>query len=237
MSFYSDFAPYYEKVFPFREQVYSFLREHAGRLGGAVLDAGCGPGHYCGMFLRDGFRVTGIDLDQMMIDAASAAYPQGIFNCMDIAEIGSLENSFQLAYSIGNVLAHLPFERLGTFIEDSYAILQTRGYWIVQLVNWDYLLTQKDYTFPVKTIFDGSVTFHRRYSRISPEGVVFEAKLIIEGATVFNEQTKLYPLASDLFFRLHQAAGFLLEGVYADFDKSKFRKECQSGLIMVFRKR
>ncbi len=236
MSFYSDFAPYYELIFPIRQQVYSFLREHAGTSVGAVLDAGCGPGHYCGMFLRDGFRVTGIDLDQMMINAAKAAYPQGIFKCLDIAAVGSLQGSFQLIYSIGNVIAHLPFERLEPFLVDVYAALQVGGFWIVQVVNWDYLLTLKEYTFPVKTIAAETVTFHRRYSQISHERVVFEVQLTAEGITVFHEQSLLYPLNSDALLSAHQGAGFSLAGVYAGFDKSGYRQDRNSGLVMAFTK-
>ena len=236
MSFYSDFAPYYDLVFPVREQVYSFLREHAGKSGGAVLDAGCGPGHYCGLFLRDGFRATGIDLDQMMIDEAFAAYPQGLFHCIDIAGIGSLKSSFQLIYSIGNVLAHLPLASLEPFLCDVYASVETGGYWIVQVVNWDYLMTLKDYTFPVKTITGWNVTFHRRYSLISPEQVTFEVQLVSEGKTVFSEHSMLYPLTSQAFIRLHQTAGFFLEGIYSGFDKSEFMSDVSTGLIMVYKK-
>ena len=60
MSFYSWFAPYYELVFPFREEVYSFLREHAGRYGSAVLDAGCGPGHIVVCFYVTDFGLQGL---------------------------------------------------------------------------------------------------------------------------------------------------------------------------------
>jgi len=236
MSFYSDFASYYELVFPLRGEVYSFLRKHAVRSEGAVLDAGCGPGHYCGMFLRDGFRVTGIDVDRMMIEAARAAYPQGVFQCIDIAEIGSLQGSFQLIYSIGNVIAHLPYEMLEAFLVDGYAALDTAGFWIVQVVNWDYLLTLKEYMFPVKTIADGTETFYRRYSQISHESVTFEVELIEEGITVFSDQSQLYPLTSDTLLRLHQGAGFSLAGVFAGFDKSGYIKDLDSGLIMVFTK-
>ena len=236
MSFYSDFAPYYELIFPVRKQVYAFLREYAGRSPGAVLDAGCGPGHYCGMFLRDGFRVTGIDLDRMMIDAATIAYPHGVFRCMDITEIGSLQVSFQLIYSIGNVIAHITHERLKNFLADGYAALETGGFWIVQVVNWDYLLGFNEYPFPVKSIGDGMVIFRRRYSRISHEGVAFEVELTVEGVSVFNEQFQLYPITSDALLRLHQDAGFSLAGVYAGFDKSGYRNDRDSGLVMVFTK-
>jgi 2-polyprenyl-3-methyl-5-hydroxy-6-metoxy-1,4-benzoquinol methylase len=237
MSFYSDFTPYYELVFPFRKQVYSFLKEYAGRSGAELLDAGCGPGHYCGMFLRDGFRATGIDLDQMMIEAASAAYPKGVFRCIDITAVASLQSSFQLIYSIGNVLAHLQSDRLAAFLRDVYTALEIGGCWIFQVVNWDYLLTLTTYAFPIKTISDGSVTFRRRYSHISYEEVTFEVQLVLEGKTVLSECSQLYPLTSEAFILLHQAAGFSLEGVYSDFEKSKFRSDCDSGLVMVFIKR
>ena len=58
MSLYSEFAPWYEQLFPFREEVYLFLREHAGTSGSRILDTGCGPGHYCDRFQRDGFPAT-----------------------------------------------------------------------------------------------------------------------------------------------------------------------------------
>jgi SAM-dependent methyltransferase len=54
MSLYSEFAPWYEQLFPFREEVYLFLSEYAGTSGSTILDAGCGPGHYCARFQHDG---------------------------------------------------------------------------------------------------------------------------------------------------------------------------------------
>lgn len=236
MSFYSVFAPYYELVFPFREEVYTFLREYAGPTGGAVIDAGCGPGHYCGRFIRDGFRVSGIDLDRKMIETAAAAYPQAVFRCVDIAGTGSLQGRAQLIYSIGNVLSHLPFERLTYFLGRVYAALETGGSWVLQVVNWDYLLTLQEYTFPIKIIAEGSAAFYRRYCRISSERTVFDVQLTVGQKTVFNEQYLLYPVTADVFILLHQEAGFFTEGVYADFNKSVFSKDRDSGLVMVFTK-
>jgi 2-polyprenyl-3-methyl-5-hydroxy-6-metoxy-1,4-benzoquinol methylase len=89
MSFYSEFACWYEQIFPFREEVYLFLREHAVPPGCAVLDAGCGPGHYCRRFHQDGFRPTGMDLDPEMIAAAAGTSPAVAFHCMDITELAS----------------------------------------------------------------------------------------------------------------------------------------------------
>ncbi len=237
MSFYSEFAPWYREVFPFREATYQFLCDHAGVQGSALLDAGCGPGSYCGRFLGDGFRVTGIDLDPKMIESASAAYPVGEFRCMDITALASLNRSFQLIYSIGNVLAYLSVERLEQFLGSVYEALEPGGSWIFQVVNWDYLLTQQEYTFPVITIDEGRVTFHRRYRHISPDHVAFEVWLSSGGDILFHEESKLYACSSETFLRLHAAAGFSLEGVYAGFDKSAFLKSRNSGLVMAFTKR
>lgn len=236
MSFYSGFAAYYEQVFPFREEVYTFLREHAGQAGGAILDAGCGPGHYCGRFIHDGFGVSGIDLDSTMIETAATAYPQGVFQCMDITGLGSLHRHFQLIYSIGNVVSHLPVKGVEDFLDSAYAALEPGGSWIFQVVNWDYLLKMKEYTFPEKVIAEGSAVFCRRYCLISSERTVFDVQLTAGSKTVFHDQTLLYPLTSEAFIRLHESAGFFLKGLYAGFDKSRFNKDRDSGLVMVFTK-
>ncbi|NTV17115.1 MAG: class I SAM-dependent methyltransferase, partial [Chlorobiaceae bacterium] len=128
-------------------------------------------------------------------------------------------------------------ERLAVFLTSVYAALETGGCWIFQLVNWDYLLSLKEYTFPVKTLAPYSIEFHRRYSLISAEQVVFEVQLNKRGKIVFKEQSRLYPLTSEVLLKLHAAAGFSLEGIFSGFDKSGFSSSRNSGLIMVFTKK
>ncbi len=236
MSFYSEFACWYEQVFPFREEVYLFLREHAAHPGSTVLDAGCGPGHYCRRFQQEGFRPTGIDLDPEMIAAAAATSPAVAFHAMDIVELASLKQSFRLIYSIGNVVAHLSSEQFSAFLDQVHAALEPGGCWIFQTVNWDYLLHLSAYTFPVKTVGDASLSFHRRYLDISPEQAIFEVELMAEERMIFNEQTILYPLTADGLLQRHEAGGFSHEGTYGGFDKTPFSREQNSGLVMVFTK-
>lgn len=237
MSFYSEFALWYEQIFPFRGEVYLFLREHAAPPGNAILDAGCGPGHYCSRFQLDGFRATGIDLDPEMIAAAEATSPAVAFHAMDIAELASLKQSFRLIYSIGNVVAHLSPDRFSAFLAQVHAALEPGGCWIFQTVNWDYLLTLSEYRFPVKTVGDGSVSFYRSYPDISPEQVIFEVELQADNHKIFSEQAILYPLTADSFRQRHEATGFTMEGIYAGFDKTPFSREHNSGLVMVFTRR
>jgi len=144
MSLYSEFAPWYEQLFPFREEVYLFLCEHAGTSGSSILDAGCGPGHYCARFQHYGFCSTGIDLDPKMIDEASASFPGSEFHCMSIEDISSLHRSFRLIYSTGNVVAHLSPARFSAFLQNVYTALEPGG-------CLNYILGLAEYRFPVKT--------------------------------------------------------------------------------------
>lgn len=235
MSFYSEFAPYYEQVFPFREEVYDFLKGYA-RADGAVLDIGCGPGHYCGRFARDGFAAVGIDLDSRMIGAAKASYPQASFHCMDMADAGVLLGTFGLAYSIGNVLSHLSPGKLERFIAEMYTLLAPGGCWVLQVVNWEEMLDRREFLFPVKTLDGGEMTFHRRYSDITQEQVRFTFSLKRGDAAVFSEEFALYPVPSGRYRQLHERAGFICTGSYGAFGGKAFSRERSAALVMVFRK-
>jgi len=237
MSFYSEFATYYERVFPFREEVYAFLKGYAGAHGCSVLDIGCGPGHYCCRFARDGFAVQGLDLDSRMIEAASANCPDVSFHCKDMSGVERMHGPFRLVYAIGNVFSHLHPEKLGRFVASVHSLLSPGGYWVFQVVNWDAVLERKEYVFPIKVIDEGETGFHRRYSGITREQVVFEFSLRKGDATLFSEQLVLYPVTSGGYRQLHEAAGFISAAILGGFDAEAFSPEGSSALLMVFRKR
>ncbi len=65
MAFYSDFSGHYEKIFPFREGVFSFLDQRLPT-SGSVLDVGCGTGGYCSALMESGRSCVGLDLDAGM---------------------------------------------------------------------------------------------------------------------------------------------------------------------------
>ena len=236
MSFYSKFSEYYERVFPFREDVWQFLKRYAGSPGNALLDVGCGPGHYCGRFASDGFNALGIDLDEAMIDEAQRRYPEAAFRCLDMRRLEKTEGRFDCVWSIGNVLAHLPTEALAPFISKIHNLLKPGGYWIMQVMNWDTLAELTNYDFPVRTIeANGSTaTFHRHYSSITPESLQFTFSLKDEDSVLFEESVTLYPVAIERYLKLHEDAGFLYEGMYSDFSGSALRRVPGTGLALVF---
>jgi len=198
MSFYSEFSNQYEEAFPLREEVIGFLRNHFPEKVSAILDLGCGPGHYCGRFQQE---------------------------------------RFETIYSVGNVIAHITPEQLRRLLPVISKLLFPGGYWIFQIVNWDYLLTLARYTFPAKTLEGGSLTFHREYENISEKRVTFHTFLQSEDKLLFDERLPLYPLRSDDYLKYHSSAGFQPVGLYADFNKKEYRKNTESGAIYVFRKK
>jgi SAM-dependent methyltransferase len=238
MSFYSGFAEEYDRVFPFREEVYRFLLTHSGEARGKVLDVGCGPGHYCGRFTADGYRATGIDLDDVMIAAAGRRYPETTFRMLDMREIEAAGSGFRCIYSIGNVMAHLPQAELPGFIGKVFGMLEHGGSWIMQVMNWDAFASMSEYEFPVKSIDrkGASSTFRRRYDFEGEDSVTFSIVFGHAGQMLFNERTTLYTVSLRNYLGIHESAGFRCAGSYADFVGTPLRKEPGTGLVMVFRK-
>ncbi|AOS84759.1 methyltransferase [Chlorobaculum limnaeum] len=238
MSFYSKFSEYYERVFPFREEVWQFLKGYAGSPGNALLDVGCGPGHYCGHFASEGFSALGIDLDEAMIAKAQRRYPEVEFRCLDMRRVDEAGGQFGCIWSIGNVLAHLPGEELAPFISKINTLLEPGGCWIMQVMNWDALTGLTAYDFPLRTITadNSTASFHRRYSSITPASLRFTFSLRQDTTVLFEETVTLYPVGREHYLSLHETAGFKCEGIFSDFSGNPLRHEPGTGAVLVFRK-
>jgi SAM-dependent methyltransferase len=234
MSFYSDFAEHYERIFPFREEVYAFLRGGLPGPGRGILDAGCGTGDYCGRFAAEGFEAVGVDLDPAMVKAARLRYPAAVFHCLDMLEIASLGSAFDLIFCIGNTAAHLPQTAFARFVQAVQGSLRPGGRWIFQVVNWDYILSRGGDRFPLRTIETQEATFEREYRDVSGRRLRFCTRLRVSGRTVFEGEVWLYPLTAAEVLRLHQTAGFTPLGHYGDYRRSPFDPSRDSGSVYVF---
>ena len=80
----------------------SLLRETGGS---RVLDAGCGTGRVAIELAARGFSVTGVDLDEAMLDAARAKAPELRWILADLSEASAhLESEFDVVALPGNVM-------------------------------------------------------------------------------------------------------------------------------------
>lgn len=81
--------------------------------GARVLDAGCGTGRVGGTLSERGYAVCGIDLDEVLVAEARAAFPRGDWRVGDLSAFDSAEFSaaapggFDAIVSAGNVLTFL----------------------------------------------------------------------------------------------------------------------------------
>lgn len=87
-----------------------FVDAMVGR-GARVLDAGCGPGRVGGELARRGHEVVGVDVDQVLIDAARGDHPDATWLVQDLAELdlvgAGVAGGFDVAVAAGNVMAFL----------------------------------------------------------------------------------------------------------------------------------
>lgn len=236
MAFYSDFAGHYERVFPCRDEVFRFLDERLPA-DGRVLDIGCGTGGYCERLAAGGRDCLGIDLDPGMIEAAQSANRHSEYRIMGMSDIGALSaGGFTGVICLGNVLPHLPREELDGFLGDVYRLLAPGGVWLFQTVNFDPLLAHRSYDFPVLEVPSDSLQFHRSYTDIGDESLVFVTHLVQGGRQVFAGETTLYPLRGRDYLAANRERGFVLLDHFADYQGREYDPLVVSGNVMVFRR-
>jgi SAM-dependent methyltransferase len=236
MGFYSDFAEYYEAVFPYRDEVYAFLKSCIPAGPRRILDAGCGTGHYCGRLAADGFQVVGVDLDPQMIEVARRTYPGPTFHCANILEVGTLPPPFDLVFCIGNVAPHLTRDEFTRFVAEAWTILRPGGLWTFQIVNWDYVLTHGSYPFRPRKLGAGEAVFLRDYTEVSEARIRFLTRLVAGDRTLFEGSVWLYPLRTATYLDLHRERGFELAAHFADFQRAPYAATSALGSVFVFRK-
>ena len=64
------------------------------RSGARILDAGCGTGRFIKYFIKDCFKVTGIDLSISMIEIATQTNPEALFRVIDMCILDFPDHSF-----------------------------------------------------------------------------------------------------------------------------------------------
>jgi SAM-dependent methyltransferase len=235
VGFYSEFAEYYEAVFPYREEVHLFLRSCLPSDTRRLLDAGCGTGHYCGRLAADGLEVVGVDLDPQMIEVARRNYPTATFHCRNMLEIGALPRPFDFVFCIGNVAPHLTQKEFAEFVAQVKSLLRPGGVWVFQVVNWDYVLARGSYPFRPRKLGMGDAVFLREYRDVSESRVRFATRLVDGKRTVFEGDLWLYPVRTDDYLRIHRDGGFELVAHFADFERAPYTTTTDGGSVFVFR--
>ena len=122
----------------------------------SVVDLGCGTGEHVAFFAQEGARALGIDSSPSMIEKARSHEKEGSARfVLGDAKLGrgllpDGEAPFGLALCLGNVLPHFQEDaELGEFLSAASSLLQEGGIFLVQLLNYQPILSGKKRHLPL----------------------------------------------------------------------------------------
>lgn len=233
MAFYSSIAPWYDRIFPFDQEIVPFLPLDRVPVDAAVLDIGCATGKLCGHLGKKGLKAVGIDLDPELIaiartGAAKKAAGQDQFQILDMLGISQAfaPSTFHLVTCLGNTLVHVESpERLETMCCLVREVLHQDGFFVGQIINYDRILRHRCRGLP--PIRNRYLTFERGYHHDPESGMIdFATRLSIKDPPqVLENHIPQLPITSAMLKSALIAAGFRQIEFFADYQKTPFHEE------------
>ena len=217
--FYTSISKYYSEIFPYQPMQFQFVKSRAIELAGKqILDIGCATGELSFQMANAGAKVTGIDLNEDLLEQALSKtgcsdfriainFNRGLETSTPIPkfQIGNmldLETDFQsgkfdVVLCFGNTLVHL--QTLGLIqqmLNGVFTVLKPGSRFLLQILNYDFILGEQVSTLP--TIETENIRFIRNYRFEENNPLIqFQTKLVMlkENKTISNE-TLLFALKS-----------------------------------------
>ena len=215
----------------------------------SLLDLGCGSGEHAAHFARAGYQVLGVDHSAAQIAAArtTAAGTTARFVAGDLTHLGdSVDTRFGTAMCLGNTLVHLQdTDALAAACRGVHAALLPGGAWVVQILNYERLLSRRERHLPLQFRADdaGEIVFLRLLRFLPDRRVQFfpttlrlrpdaeaPVELLASHATTLRAWQR-----AELETVLHDA-GFGSIVWHGDLRGSPFAPESSSDLVFVARR-
>lgn len=239
MSFYQQIAPYYHHIFKINQAQVNYITETISDKKALIVDMGCGIGTLSTELANYYNQVRGVDVDTAMIAAAKrkagmrdgVEFVQG--SMLDLIKIFK-PNSVDGLVCFGNTLVHLnSMDEVQQFFEQAKTVLKTDGKLLVQLVNYDRILTKNITSLPL--IENEEIIFERYYKfNESSEKIDFNTKLTVkEGGKILENTVKLLPVLQHNIATLLTTCGFKNTHFYGNFTKEVFNPESSPALVFV----
>ena len=252
---YNFIADLYDHVTPYRERAdVEFFVDEARKTGGPVLEIGCGTGRVLIPTARAGIEIMGLDLSDHMLDRCRANLSS---ESDEVRSRVKLVKGDMRSFDLGRqfllvTLPFRPFQHLTT-VEDQLSCLASArahlsdgGRLILDLFNpklevlvADDLGKEIDEGLEFPTPDGARVRRKHRVTRRDLANQIVYSELIYYITHPDGREERLvhaFPMRYLFRFEaehLLARAGFRIEAVYSDYDRSEFGSKYPGELIMV----
>lgn len=237
MNFYNVLSKYYDVIFTKDENTVNFLKEDL-KINSNILDVACGTGTYSIALGEQGNKVQGMDLDEEMINKAIGKNHNSNVSFI-VGDMLKLENiyeaySFYKVFCIGNSLVHLSTkEEIEKAIEQMYKVLKKEGTLVIQIINYDRILSKNIKALPTILREEQGVEFVRRYELNGEGKIIFLGQINIEeDGNSYENGVELIPLQSEELKQMLLKIGFKNIEFYGSFKKETYNKEESYALVV-----
>jgi len=239
MTWYKDWfnSENYLKVYSHRDQteaerlVELIVNRLKLKINSSVLDMACGAGRHAVTFAKLGFKVTAVDISQLLIsEAKKSAEQEDVeidFVLSDILEYKS-KIQFDLAVNLFTSIGYFENDEENfAVIKKAYKLLNQGGCFVLDYFNKDFLLKN---LIPTTVFSENGMRFTQNRSI---EGTRIVKKITIEnnGASEeFYESVRLYSYEEIL--TCLKNAGFTTEKQFGDYFGNNYESKTSPRLII-----
>ncbi|QGY47450.1 methyltransferase domain-containing protein [Maribellus comscasis] len=229
--FYTSISKYYAEIFPYKPSQLNFVKNRVGDLNGKkMLDIGCATGELAFQLANSEVEVMGIDLNKDLLEQArlknshqNIQFKSG--NMLDL-ENDFYPAQFDAVLCFGNTLVHLHAnKRIEQMLKGVYQVLKAGGHFLLQILNYDYVLNQQISELPV--IETKNIKFVRKYGFEKNSSLVhFQTDLILKKENeIISNKTPLLALKSEELHELLSQTNFADIELFSDFKMESFGGE------------
>lgn len=239
MKLYETEALYQQNMSPKQQEKFKMHYQHVFKEADIkkIHDCSIGAGGTTLPLAALGYEVSGSDLSENLLTQCQENFYKagfsGEFFQSDFREIHhKLSKSYGCIMSTGNSLPHISNEEVEQFIKNIVPFIKSKGYFYIDLRNWDQLLIDKP-LFKARDPFimtqDEHKSLYQIFNWFDDDSVefVFVTSKDVKGKHVSADHTyapKYYPLRLNQLKALLNTYGFRIESLY-DMDDIWFGED------------
>lgn len=222
--FYASISRYYSAIFPFNPAQLIFIQKQLHELKDKViLDVGCATGELAFALAEMGADITGIDLNDHLLEVAQEGIPQPNLRFMALDMLHLSDNfqsdHFDTVLCFGNTLVHLKeLKEMKQFFFEVSKVLKEGGHFLLQILHYDHILDEQISELPL--IENDILRFERRYQFEEGSRMVqFKTELHLKSENqLISNQTQLFALKRRELEHLLKQEGFKDIKMYSNFN-------------------